>query len=149
MSNPSSRFWTGAVILSAALCYTVNLTAATPLAASEGNTAVPTPIQAPAASPVSLLRSAYITLATADHDYKGHRVKAMKAIEAACTLLGTDITGEGKGREPQPISDTQLREALNQVQQAIGLVPTGKSQKKIVTHLDKAISELTTALTIK
>jgi len=36
---------------------------------------------------VASLRQSYATLAVADHDYKGHRVKAMKAIEAACKLL--------------------------------------------------------------
>src|SRR5581483_5813463 len=77
------------------------------------------------ASALGLLRSAYATLAVADHDYKGHRVKAMKAIENACKLLGTDISGEGKGKEPQAISDTQLRAALAQVQQAATLVPAG------------------------
>ena len=146
MSNQISRICTGAVILSAALCCTVNLTPATALAATDATT---TPMQAPAANPVGLLRPAYITLATADHDYKGHRVKAMKAIEAACDLLRTDIRGEGKGHEPQAISDTQLRGALSEVQQASALVPAGKGQKKIVSHLDKAISELNIALTIK
>ncbi len=149
MSNQISRILSGAVILSAALCCTVNLAAATPLATPEATFPAPTQYQVPAGNPVALLRPAYITLATADHDYKGHRVKAMKAIEAACALLGTDISGEGKGHEPQAVSDAQLRQALSEVQQASAAVPAGKSQKKIVTHLDKAISEITTALTIK
>ena len=149
MSNQVSRILTGAVILSAALCYAANLTAATPLATPEATVPLPTQYQPAAGNPVALLRPAYITLATADHDYKGHRVKAMKAIEAACKLLGTDISGEGRGHEPQAVSDAQLRQALSEVQQASAAVPGGKDQKKIVAHLDKAISELNTALTIK
>ena len=102
-----------------------------------------------AVSPVNTLRQAYLILRNADHDYKGHRVKAMKAIEAACTLLGTDISGDGKGREKQPISDAQLRQALSLVQQSEGQVPAGKGQKKILARIDKAISELNIALTIR
>src|SRR5579859_2277050 len=37
------------------------------------------------------LRHAYAILATGDHDYKGHRAKAMKAVEAAGKLLGVDL----------------------------------------------------------
>jgi hypothetical protein len=37
-------------------------------------------------SPANLLRRAYYTLAIADHDYKGHRVEAMKQVEAAIYL---------------------------------------------------------------
>jgi hypothetical protein len=149
MSSPFSRISKSAVVLAVALCYAAHLPAATPLAAADSAGPATTPIQVSAGNPVPLLRTAYLTLATADHDYKGHRVKAMKAIEAACTLLGTSISGDGKGRERQPISDAQLRQALGEVQQASALVPAGKTQKKIVAHLDKAISELTTALTIK
>ena len=112
MSNHYSRILKATVIFSAALCYAAKLTATTPLATAEASNPAPTPVQAPAGNPVPVLRTAYITLATADHDYKGHRVKAMKAIEAACTLLGSNIAGEVKSHEPQPISDAQLREAL-------------------------------------
>jgi len=113
--------------------------------------AVSAPPAAAMTSPAAVaeLRQAYATLAVADHDYKGHRVKAMKAIEAACKLLGTDISGDSKVREKQAISDAQLRSALAEVQQVSTAIPAGKGQKQIVNHLNKAISELTTALTIK
>ncbi|HXC99562.1 MAG TPA: hypothetical protein VN048_09485, partial [Verrucomicrobiae bacterium] len=92
---------------------------------------------------------AYDILAVADHDYKGHRVHAMKAIEAACKLLGTDISGRGKGREPQPTSDEQLRQVLASIEQVRGSLAAAGTQPKVVKHLDVAISQLTTALSIK
>jgi hypothetical protein len=88
-------------------------------------------------------------LAVADHDYKGHRVKAMKAIEAACKLLGTDISGQGRGHEQQPISDEQLRQVLATIEQVRGSLAVAGTQPKVVKHLDVAISQLTTALSIK
>jgi hypothetical protein len=40
------------------------------------------------AAPAELLRHAYGELASADHDYKGHRLAAMKKLDAAGKLLG-------------------------------------------------------------
>ena len=151
MTNPLSALRMGAAILFATLYCAARLSAATPplpAASADGPDQPLARLQA-AVSPVDTLRQAYIILSAADHDYKGHRVKAMKAIEAACTLLGTNISGDGKGHEKQPISDVQLRQALSLVQQAEGQVPAGKGQKKILAHLDKAISELNIALTIR
>ncbi len=154
MNTTARRLLFGAVILSATACFTANVPAVTsdasvvPVAASS-DAVMATPMQAEFASAIGLLRGAYGTLAVADHDYKGHRVRAMKAIDAACKLMGTDITGEGRGREPQTLSDAQLRAALSQVQQAIGLIPPGKPQKRVVNHLDEAVTQLNIALTIK
>ena len=144
MKSPSFCRPIFALIISAALFHTANLSAATVAGAAPAPTA---PV--PAGNALGLLRSAYATLAVADHDYKGHRVKAIKAIENACKLLGTDISGQAKVKEPQAISDAQLRAALAQVQQAATLVPAGKGQKQIVNHINKAVAEITTALTIK
>jgi len=52
-------------------------------------------------------------------------------------------------KEKQAISDAQLRSALATVQQVRAAIPAGKGQKQIDHHLDKAISELNIALTIK
>jgi hypothetical protein len=94
------------------------------------------------------LRLAYGTLCKADHDYKGHRVRAMHAIEAACDILGTDIRGDGKSKEGQSISDAELRQAQTLVQQALGMAQQ-QNQKKVAAHLTKAINEISIALTIK
>jgi hypothetical protein len=100
-------------------------------------------------SEVATLVQAYDTLAVADHDYKGHRAHAMKAIEAACKLLGTDITGRGKGRESQAISDEQLRSVLASIQQVRGSLAAAGTQPQVVKHLDVAINQLTIALSLK
>jgi hypothetical protein len=100
-------------------------------------------------SEVATLTQAYDTLAVADHDYKGHRVHAMKAIEAACKLLGTNISGEGKGREKQPLSDEQLRSVLASIQQVRGSLAVAGTQPQVIKHLDVAIDQLTIALSIK
>ena len=100
------------------------------------------------AAELSDLRQAYSTLAIADHDYKGHRVRAMHAIEAACDLLGTDVRGDAKGREKQAVSDTQLRQAQALVQQAQALA-TQQNQKKVAKHTARAIEEISIALSIK
>lgn len=100
------------------------------------------------ATEIGLLRHAYKTMAAADHDYKGHRIKAMHAIEAACDQLGTDIRGDGHGHEKQAVSDEQLKEARQMLEQARGIV-TGRHEAVIVAHIDEAIKELDIALTIK
>jgi hypothetical protein len=99
-------------------------------------------------SEVQALRGAYMTLSIADHDYKGHRVRAMRALERACDLLGSDIRGDGKGKEPQAVSDAQLKESQAAIQKVRDGIAAG-SQPKVVGHLDKAIKEIGIALTIK
>jgi hypothetical protein len=99
---------------------------------------------AQASGAFTLLDDAYATLAHADHDYKGHRVKAMKQIELAVQELGGKISGKGKGHEPQAASDAQLRAAQALLQQAAG----GLS-KKALKHVNAAIEQLNIALSIK
>jgi hypothetical protein len=100
-------------------------------------------VAGPAASG-DLLRRAYITLSLADHDYKGHRVAAMKHIEAAAKMVGVDVRGGGKGREKQGVSDAQLRAAQGLLEQARPGLPE-KAQK----HVDRALDQLSIALKIK
>jgi hypothetical protein len=100
--------------------------------------------QAQTAGNLATLDDAYATLAQANHDYKGHRVLAMKQIEAAVTELGGKISGKGKGHEPQGTSDAQLKAAQVLLQQAsTGL--SGKARK----HVNNAIAQINTALAIK
>jgi hypothetical protein len=91
-----------------------------------------------------LLQQAYTTLEQADHDYKGHRVAAMKQIEAAGKLLGLNLRGDGKGHEKQGISDDQLRTARALLEQARAGM-TGKPLR----HVNRAIKQLDIALSIK
>jgi|SRR6516165_1388587 hypothetical protein len=103
-----------------------------------------TRVQAQSTSSITLLDDAYATLAQADHDYKGHRVKAMKQIERAVHELGGKISGKGKGHEPQATSDAQLKAAKELLQQAVPNL-TGKPLK----HVNAAIKDIDEALAIK
>jgi cytochrome c556 len=98
-----------------------------------------TSVQAQSASSTALLDDAYATLAQANHDYKGHRVAAMKQIKLALGEFG----GKGKGHEPQSTSDVQRRAAQGLLQQA-GAELSGKALK----HVNLAISQIT-ALAIR
>lgn len=95
-----------------------------------------------------MLRQAYRTLATGDHDYNGHRVKAMHAVEAAAKLLGMDLSGDLKDRTPQPLSDAKLREAQGLINQVLGSAEV-KGQKRVVKHLNLAVNHINTALSIR
>jgi len=97
-----------------------------------------------AVGPVTLLDDAYATLAQAKHDYKGHRVKAMKQIELALGEKGAKVSGKGKNREPQAASDAQLRAAQALLQQAVPQL-SGKTLK----HVNAAVSQISTALQIR
>jgi hypothetical protein len=102
----------------------------------------------PAVSESQALHDAYATLSKADHDYKGHRMTAMRHIERACKLLGSPIKGDGKAGEAQGVSDDQLRAAQGILQNARSLA-AANNQKQVLTQIDAALSELTTALSIK
>jgi len=94
------------------------------------------------------LQQAYVILATGDHDYKGHRVRAMHQIEAAAKLLGLALSGNAKDRQPQPLSDAKLREVRGMLQDVLGNAEV-KSQKRISKHIVAAIDQLSIALSIR
>ena len=95
-----------------------------------------------------MLRRAYIILATGDHDYKGHRVRAMRQIEAAADLLGMNVKGDLKDRQPQPLSDAKLREARNLLQNVLGSSEV-KDQKRVTKHISAAVSQIDVALSVR
>lgn len=94
-----------------------------------------------------LLQSAYTNLAEAKHDYKGHRVKAMRHLQAAAKQLGLKLQGAGSIREGQAASDAQLRAAKSQLEQTASAL-TG-SNPYAAEQVRKAISEISTALRIR
>jgi hypothetical protein len=96
------------------------------------------------AAPADLLRQAYGELASADHDYKGHRAAAMKRIEEAGKMLGVRLHGEAKMHEKQGISDDHLRAAQSLLSQAAGGL-SGKPLK----HVLAAEKDLSVALRVK
>jgi hypothetical protein len=119
------------------------------------------------------LRPAYLALAGANHDYDGHRVKAMHQVKGALNLLndhvmknGTpamkDATRAGKAavaradkaaqgarmfHEPQPASDAALRQARQVLLQVRpGLV--ANNQQKVLKRVDEAMKQIHIALKI-
>ena|SRR5271154_5808082 len=100
--------------------------------------------KAQSANSTTLLEDAYATLGAAKHDYKGHRVKAMKQIEAAFNESGWKIKGIGKIHEAQGTSDAQLRAAQSLLQQA----SAGLSSNAL-KHINDAITQINDALKIK
>jgi len=105
---------------------------------------VTVPVHAQPGNTTVLLDDAYATLAQAKHDYKGHRIKAMKQIELALGEAGGKVSGKGKNHEPQGTSDAQLHAAQNLLQQAKGGL-SGKALK----HVEIAIAQISDALAVK
>lgn len=97
-----------------------------------------------AQSATVLLDDAYATLAQAKHDYKGHRVRAMKQIELALGEVGGKISGHGKVHESQGTSDAQLRAVQGLLSQA-----SAGLSKKALKHVNLAIEQINIALSIK
>lgn len=91
------------------------------------------------------LHQAYRILASSDHDYQGHRVKAMQEIETAAGLLGVDLSGDRHYHSPQPWSDDQMREAQKMLRHVRNSAEV-KDQDRITRHLDEAINQIDAAL---
>lgn len=92
-----------------------------------------------------MLHRAYHILATGDHDYHGHRARAMHHVEAAAKLLGLDLSGDLKNREYQALSDAKLREASGLISQVLASAAV-KDQKRVTKHLTGAVNEINLAL---
>jgi len=95
-----------------------------------------------------MLRNAYNILSTGDHDYKGHRVRAMAAVKAAAALLGVELSGDAKDKEQQALSDEKLKEAQGLLQQVLSAAGV-QARPKVAKHLNAAIQQITIALSIK
>jgi len=118
-----------------------------------------------------VLTSAYILLASANHDYDGHRVKAMKKIEDAVNILDANLlkngtvaqktkaiqdanaisqakSTDGDTNELQAISDHQLLMASTMVQR-VGSNLNPSTQKSVLNLLQNANNEIGIALKIR
>jgi hypothetical protein len=94
------------------------------------------------------LQEAYNLLKIADKDYHGHRVKAMRAIESAAKEAGGPAEGKHRGREAQTTSDEQLRQAAT-ILESVSSTASNMGQERLSKHVEKALSEIHTALDIK
>ena len=121
-----------------------------------------------------VLRRAYIVMASANHDYNGHRAKAMNHLESAVRLLEDSIAKKGSPlakliaeyedtlaaraknaqvlvapvHENQVVSDKTLKNAAVLL---VELRPTiiKLGQKNVTSHVDHAIKEIEIALEIR
>jgi hypothetical protein len=140
-------------VMAAVLACGTNLRAVTSSTAQilSGHAAVQSQFQAVAFSDsteAGMLHRAYRILATGDHDYKGHRVKAMHAVEAAAKLLSLDLSGDIKDRQPQVLSDDKLREASGMLSNVLGSSEV-KGQERISRHINEAINQINAALSLR
>jgi hypothetical protein len=98
---------------------------------------------------VTAVVQAYRVLEQADHDYQGHRIKAMEHLRKAGLILGVTLKGDGKGHEQQGNSDSQLKQAQSMLQRMNSSKVGGKRHQRALTHVNNALGELQTALSIK
>ena len=122
-------------------------TAAVPQPLNNGVTG-PNQFQTVDFSETKTLTSAYLILATGDHDYKGRRVRAMHQIETGAKLLGVSLGGDAKDRQKQVLSDDKLREARGMLETVLGAAEV-KSQPRIAKHVTEAIRQINIALSIR
>jgi len=121
---------------------------------------------------VEVLKEAYVLMAMGNHDYDGHRVKAMAQVEDAIKILDNSILKDGTNGQKvvandeeiatakaafiakhqgvdhtsQAFSDLQMREAqqlLNNVHETL------TKQPKVRGHVGNAIKHTETALKIR
>jgi hypothetical protein len=107
---------------------------------------------------IGLLRTVHTKLGGADHDYQGHRVKAMGNVAAAIRSLDPASAlianvASGPGNLPQAQSDQILRDALvhlNITETSLGTGTGGTAHHHNArASVAAAIHELHTALDIR
>jgi hypothetical protein len=125
-------------------------------------------------SEADVLLQAYVLLAAADHDYNGHRGKAMGATKAALDIVDhvafhngnvqqkirakqqesaaaqakRAAKAAGTVHEPQAVSDAQLRAAAALLQEVIPSLATHKG-KRALGHAENALKEIGIALRVR
>jgi hypothetical protein len=72
----------------------------------------------------------------------------MRQIEAAAKLLGLNLSGDAKDKQPQPLSDAKLREAQGLLQNVLGASEV-KNEKRVTKHITEAINQINIALSIR
>jgi hypothetical protein len=121
-----------------------------------------------------VLRQAYIVLAGANHDYNGHRVKAMQDVKAALHILDEHVMKHGSAadkaatkqgntevaqadaaakrtplfHEPQPVSDRAMRQGNALLVEVQGILAR-QNQKRVLAHVDAALKQVAVALKVR
>jgi len=105
-------------------------------------------LRAYAETPREEVVHAYILLKHADHDYDGHREKAMAEVSAAGRDLGLKLEGEGVEHERQWKSDEKMAEARRLLREARDKLEA-RDRDRVADRLEKAIKEIDVSLAIK
>jgi hypothetical protein len=106
---------------------------------------------------IAKLHDVHKRLTEADHDYQGHRVKAMQHVASALEHLGAPAIGANLGYSwgnlPQEQSDRLLRDSLVQLNQAEKALRSGTNlaahHESARTSVAEAIRELHSALAVR
>jgi hypothetical protein len=138
-------------VLAAAL--TVTLLVVEPTSAAGNNNKTPSPF----AAQIKELHDVKVLLERADRDYKGHRAEAVKQIDHAIHALSAGHKhphGKGAkngGREPQALSDAQLRDSIKVLDGVLTQLngAANAPATRGAVHIASAIKQLEVALTIK
>jgi hypothetical protein len=125
-------------------------------------------------SEAEVLRQAYVALAAANHDYNGHRAKAMNRVQAAIRMLDASVMKKGtlaqkvvtvkedaaagqaraaarvnkQVHENQVSSDAQLRLAAEKLQ-SVRPILAQTTRPRALAHVDAALKEIGIALAIR
>ncbi|HWD90913.1 MAG TPA: hypothetical protein VG938_01060 [Verrucomicrobiae bacterium] len=105
-------------------------------------------LSAYAQSPRENLVHAYHLLKMANHDYAGHRAKAMDEVSTAGRSLGLELGGDLPPAERQWQSDQQLKEARHLIRESRDQLERA-DRDRAARHLDEAIREIDEALKVK
>jgi hypothetical protein len=115
--------------------------------------------QSPYAPQIQELHAVKVLLETANHDYKGHRAAAVKALHTAIHALAEGHhehhkhhLAKAKGNnEPQALSDAQLQNAAKKLAAVEGLLVGNNDPRtaKAVAAIQGAIKHLEKALEIR
>ena len=107
---------------------------------------------------ISLLRAVHHKLHEADHDYDGHRHRALEHVGSALGHLGSSAeapnrSGPGRRNSPQSVSDAIMRETRASLEMIKGRFAVGtgvaKGHSEARGAVDAAIREIGLALAVR
>lgn len=96
----------------------------------------------------TMLRQSYGILSKSKEDFQGHRVQAMKAVQAAAKTLHVSLRGVSQQQAPAAAPDIRLRQAQGMLQQ-VQISVAGRNQQRVAMQIDVALQHITTALAVK
>jgi hypothetical protein len=88
---------------------------------------------------------AYVLIKHANHNYEGHRARALEHLQAAGKALNLNLEGDANERERQWQSDQMLAEARHLLYHARGAFER-HDRDIAAAHVDKAIDEIDRAI---